>query len=181
MSADDPVVHVPADIEVEDRLVGPVTARMSGWLAVASAGAVLATVRWPEPVAVAAGALLATVGALGALWRPGGRPVTGWLAPLLAYRGRRRSTSARGRVAARAPGAVRRPLAPALLVTAVLAGTGGALLARTGMSRPGPARPAVAPAHGSPDPFGLGAWDSPGSGAFVFVVPGSPVPSGAHR
>lgn len=39
---DDPVVAVPAELELEERLVGPVTFRMAAWLALTAAGAVLA-------------------------------------------------------------------------------------------------------------------------------------------
>lgn len=87
----EPVVAVPVDLDVEDRLAGPVTFRMAGWLAAAASGAGLALAAPGQPAALAAGAVLAFLGLVGAWWRPGGRPATAWLAPLWRYRRRRRS------------------------------------------------------------------------------------------
>lgn len=86
----DPVVVVPGDLDVEDRLVGPVTFRMAGWLAAAAAGVALVATGRGAVAPTALGIVLAVVGLGGAWWRPGGRPAGAWLAPLLAYRRRRR-------------------------------------------------------------------------------------------
>lgn len=90
----DPVVVVPGDLDVEDRLAGPVTFRMAAWLAAAAAGVALVAASHGTPALIAVGVLLVVVGVVGAWWRPGGRPVAAWLAPLVAYRRRRRGHSA---------------------------------------------------------------------------------------
>lgn len=95
----------PADLDVEDRLVGPVTFRMAGWLACAGAGLALLAAARDHPVLAPPGALLAVAGLLGACWRPGGRPAGAWLGPLLAYRRRRGQVSGRNA----ADGAGKRP------------------------------------------------------------------------
>ena len=82
---DDPIVAVPADLDVEDRLVGPITFRVAGWLAVAAAGASLLAFAGRHALALAAGCTLLLAGAIGGLWRPAGRPATAWLTPLLGY------------------------------------------------------------------------------------------------
>lgn len=90
----DPVVVVPGDLDVEDRLAGPVTFRMAGWLAAAAAGvALVAAGRGRVPTTVL-GVLLVVLGVTGACWRPGGRPAAAWLAPMVAYRRRKRSQAA---------------------------------------------------------------------------------------
>jgi hypothetical protein len=103
----DPVVVVPGDLDVEDRLVGPVTFRMTAWLAAAAGGVALVATSRGAPALVALGLLLVVVGVGGACWRPGGRPVGAWVVPLLAYRKRR----AAGRVAAAPPEEVAAPSA----------------------------------------------------------------------
>jgi hypothetical protein len=86
----DPVVVVPADLDVEDRIAGPVTFRMAAWLAAAAGGvALVATARGAVHLTVL-GVVVIAVGLTGAWWRPGGRPVAAWIGPLLAYRKRRR-------------------------------------------------------------------------------------------
>lgn len=101
----DPVVVVPGDLDVEDRLVGPVTFRMAAWLAAAAGGVALVATSRGAPALVALGLLLVVVGVGGACWRPGGRPVGAWVVPLLAYRKRR----AAGRVVAAPPAEVTAP------------------------------------------------------------------------
>jgi len=87
----DPVVVVPGDLDVEDRLAGPVTFRMAAWLAAAAAGVALVVASRGAVAVAGLGVLLVAVGLAGAWWRPGGRPVAAWAAPLLAYRKRSRS------------------------------------------------------------------------------------------
>jgi hypothetical protein len=87
----DPVVVVPGDLDVEDRIAGPVTFRMAAWLAAAGAGVALVAASRGAVAPTALGVVLLVVGIAGAWWRPGGRPVGAWVAPLLAYRRRRRS------------------------------------------------------------------------------------------
>jgi hypothetical protein len=89
----DPVVQVPADLDVEDRLVGPITFRAAGWLAVAGVGVGLLILARRQPVLAIPGMLLLAGGVLGAWWKPGGRPMLAWALPLLTYRRRRRRTS----------------------------------------------------------------------------------------
>lgn len=86
----DPVVVVPGDLDVEDRLAGPVTFRMAAWLAAAAAGVALVAAGHGAIPTTAFGVLLVVVGVTGACWRPGGRPVAAWLAPMVAYRRRQR-------------------------------------------------------------------------------------------
>lgn len=87
----DPVVVVPGDLDVEDRIAGPVTFRMAAWLVAAAAGVALVAASRGAVAPTALGVVLLVVGITGAWWRPGGRPVGAWIAPLLAYRRRRRS------------------------------------------------------------------------------------------
>ena len=89
MSRDPVVVVVPGDLDVEDRIAGPVTFRMAAWLAAAAAGVALVVASRGAVAVVGLGVLLVAVGLAGAWWRPGGRPVAAWVAPLLAYRKRR--------------------------------------------------------------------------------------------
>lgn len=86
----DPVVVVPGDLDVEDRLVGPVTFRMAAWLAAAAAGVALIAAGHGAVPTTALGVLLVVVGVTGACWQPGGRPAAAWLAPMVAYRRRQR-------------------------------------------------------------------------------------------
>lgn|GEM_PF-4463647 len=89
--ADEPVA-VPADPDVEDRLVAGLTLRQLGYLSAAAAGGVLAWRHPPGPaglVAVACGAAVGLVAAVGAWWRPGGRPLDAWVVPLRGYHRRR--------------------------------------------------------------------------------------------
>jgi hypothetical protein len=88
----DPVVHVPADLEIEDRLAGPVTFRMAGWLAAAAAGVTLLAEAGDRRWAAAPGLLLIAAGLAGALWRPGGRPAPAWIAPAWSYRRRQQAS-----------------------------------------------------------------------------------------
>lgn len=81
---------VPADLGVEDRLVGPITFRVAAWLAIVAAGVALRAFCGWRPAPVAAGVALVLLGGAGGLWRPGGRPVTSWLRPLAGYWRRRR-------------------------------------------------------------------------------------------
>ncbi|HEV2891256.1 MAG TPA: hypothetical protein VGX28_12855 [Frankiaceae bacterium] len=87
----DPVVVVPGDLDVEDRIAGPVTFRMAAWLAASAAGVAVVAASRGAVATTALGVLLVVVGITGAWWRPGGRPVAAWLGPLLAYRKRRQS------------------------------------------------------------------------------------------
>ncbi len=84
-------VDVPPDVDVEDRVVGPLTFRHLGYLACAGGGAAAALLH-PGPVSIAVGTLLVLVGLVGACWRPQGRPLDGWLAPAWAYRKRTRGS-----------------------------------------------------------------------------------------
>lgn len=86
----DPVVVVPGDLDVEDRLAGPVTFRMAAWLTAAAAGVALVAAGHGAIPTTALGVLLVAVGVTGACWRPGGRPAAAWLAPMVAYRRRQR-------------------------------------------------------------------------------------------
>lgn len=87
----DPVVVVPGDLDVEDRIAGPVTFRMAAWLAASAAGVALVAASRGAVATTVLGVVLVVVGITGAWWRPGGRPVAAWLGPLLAYRKRRGS------------------------------------------------------------------------------------------
>ena len=90
----DPVVVVPGDLDVEDRIAGPLTFRMAAWLAAAAGGAALIAASQGDVARVVLGAVLVVAGAAGAWARPGGRPLGAWVAPLVAYRRRRRSYAA---------------------------------------------------------------------------------------
>ncbi|HVE95040.1 MAG TPA: hypothetical protein VNB24_08980 [Acidimicrobiales bacterium] len=104
--SDDPLVAVPSELEIEDRIVGPVTLTMAPWLALAAAGAALLASARREPLFAVPGFAVTAAGLVGACWRPGDRPLLAWLAPLLAYRRRRaareRRTAAERRTATRA-------------------------------------------------------------------------------
>ncbi len=86
----DPVVLTPGDLDIEERLAGPVTFRMAGWLAVAAVGVALLFLAPRHPLLVAPGLPLVLVGTAGAFWRPGGRSAAAWLRPLAGYRRRTR-------------------------------------------------------------------------------------------
>ena len=90
----DPVVVVPGDLDVEDRIAGPLTFRMAAWLAVAAGGVAMVAASRGDVARVVLGAVLVVVGAAGAWARPGGRPLGAWVVPLVAYRRRRRSYDA---------------------------------------------------------------------------------------
>lgn len=87
----DPVVVVPADLDVEDRIVGPVTFRMAGWLAAAVVGVALVVAARGDIALTTVGVVVAAVGVAGAWLRPGGRPLGAWIVPLISYRRRRAS------------------------------------------------------------------------------------------
>lgn len=87
----DPVVVVPADLDVEDRIVGPVTFRMAAWLAAAVVGVALVVAARGDIALTTVGVVVAAVGVAGAWLRPGGRPLGAWIVPLLAFRRRRRA------------------------------------------------------------------------------------------
>lgn len=166
----DPVVVVPGDLDVEDRVAGPVTFRMAAWLAAAVGGvAVVATSRG-APALVALGLLLVVVGLCGACWQPGGRPVGAWIVPLIAYRKRRAArpaTTAREEPVAPAPTADEVPVPSrdgngartqrAAVAVVVVAATVVAVVAvarATSRTSPTPAAPAPAPVVVSPEPAG---------------------------
>lgn len=87
-----PVVVLPPDLDVEDRVLGPLTARQLGYAAVGAAGlAVMVLAPWPtRPV----GLVLVAIGLAGVLLRPDGLSIEVWLGHVLAYR-RRVRTQAR--------------------------------------------------------------------------------------
>jgi hypothetical protein len=87
----EPVVAVPAELELDERLVGPVTFRMAAWLALGAAGAVLVALGPGRVMPVLLGLPMILLGAAGAFWRPGGRPALSWVGPLWSYRRRIRS------------------------------------------------------------------------------------------
>jgi hypothetical protein len=87
----DPVVTVPFDLDTEDRLLGPVTFRMAGWLAAAGAGAAAVAFSGGAVLLIATGVLLLPLGLAGAFLRPAGRPLLAWARPLLGYRRRERA------------------------------------------------------------------------------------------
>ena len=93
MTASLPVVPVPPDVDVEDRLVGRLTFRHLGYLLAAGGGAAIAISSSPLVLRII-GALLSGVAATGAIWRPGGRPIDAWVLPLLRYVRRQRAASA---------------------------------------------------------------------------------------
>lgn len=105
----DPIVAVPADLEVEDRLVGPITFRMAGWLAAAAAGVALLALARDQMWTVGPALLLVTVGLAGALWQPGGRPAPAWVGPLWSYRRRARTAATDLNSAAPEPAVVSEP------------------------------------------------------------------------
>ena len=90
----DPVVVVSGDLDVEDRIAGPLTFRMAAWLAAAAGGVALVAASRGDVARVMLGTLLVVTGAAGAWARPGGRPLGAWVVPLLAYRRRRRAYAA---------------------------------------------------------------------------------------
>jgi hypothetical protein len=81
----EPLVAVPGELDVEDRVIGPLTFRQLGYLAAAASGAAITRLSWPHLPGAAAGLLLATLGLLGSLLRPGGRPLDAWLLPIARY------------------------------------------------------------------------------------------------
>lgn len=87
-----PVVVLPPDLDVEDRVLGPLTARQLGYAAVGAAGlAVMVLTPWP---ARPAGLVLAAIGLAGVLLRPDGLSIELWLGHVLTYH-RRVRTQAR--------------------------------------------------------------------------------------
>lgn len=118
---------VPAELEFEDRLAGPVTFRMAGWLAGAAAGVGLLVLARDQLWTALPGVLLVIGGLAGAVWRPAGRPAPAWLGPLWAYRQRRRA-------------------APTDETQAASAGRGMADRAGAAAFDPMPERPPTAPA-----------------------------------
>ena len=137
MSGDDPVVGVPVDLDVEDRLAGPVTFRMAAWFAVAAGGAGLILAEPDRPLVVITGMLLAFVGAVGAWWRPGGRPASAWLLPDVALPPpTRRGDRAPASAPAPAEVAVPRPGEPRDPVPANLEEDDAAPLFTSGARRP---------------------------------------------
>lgn len=108
----DPIVAVPADLEMDDRLVGPITFRMAGWLAAAAAGVALLALAREQLWTIGPGLLMVTVGLAGALWQPGGRPAPAWVGPLWSYRRRARAAAAdlnAGPMVVSGPGPVAQP------------------------------------------------------------------------
>lgn len=87
--SDDPIVIVPADLDIEDRLVGPVTFRAAAWLAVAAAGIAILAFARNRVLLDVFGSVLLLAGGIGGLWRPGGRPAAAWLWSLAGYQRRR--------------------------------------------------------------------------------------------
>jgi hypothetical protein len=176
----DPVVVVPRDLDVEDRLAGPVTFRMAAWLAAAAAGVALVVASRGAVAPTALGAVLVVIGLAGAWWRPGGRPVAAWVAPLLAYRKRHASYVTAAEVEdepvpepmvaepaaspePRAPRDVRRTLRVAVTVAAiVLGGVAGAGVAAF--------RDGAAPARSAP----VAEVPTPAPHPVVVVVPVDP-------
>lgn len=104
---DEPVIMVPADLEVEDRIVGPVTFRLAGWLAAGAAGIALATLCWPNIPVTVLGGLVALAGLAGGFARPGRRPLAWWTRPVIAYLRRARTRAGAGRHEPRARRRVR--------------------------------------------------------------------------
>lgn len=166
----DPVVVVPADLDIEDRLAGPVTYRMAAWLAVGAAGIALAVFGRSAPVEVT-GVVVAVAGAAGGTWRPGGRPVAAWLRPLASYRRRTSSDTptdlgsaasdsdssdvgAPSAAAALAEPSPRpRRLVPAVLAIVLVVGVGAASLVtveRRGRNAPLPPASVPPPASSTP-------------------------------
>lgn len=109
MSGSDLRVEVPPDVDVEDRVIGPLTFRHVGYLALAGAGAAVAVLH-ATLAAIVFGAMLVIVGTAGAAWRPQGRPLDTWLGPARAYRERTRS-AARLTAAVPAPAPPTKPTA----------------------------------------------------------------------
>ena len=159
---DEPVVPVPADLELEERLVGPVTFRMASWLAGSAAGAVLLGVGGRSAGRLVVGGPLLLLGLVGAFWRPGGRAAPSWLRPMTDYLHRRRA----GRAAPRQPAdnetdthidtgshadtdthaGTSRPVVALAALLLILVGFAGGRLARDHRPGPDPATPAPAPA-----------------------------------
>lgn len=100
---DEPVAIVPADLEVEDRIVGPITFRLAGWLATAAAGIALSALCWPKIPVTVLGALVALAGLAGGFARPGQRPLAWWTRPVAAYLHRARARAHTGRRGHRPP------------------------------------------------------------------------------
>lgn len=104
---DEPVIMVPADLDVEDRIVGPVTSRLAGWLAAGAAGIALAALCWPNVPVTVLGGLAALAGLAGGFARPGRRPLAWWTRPVIAYLRRARTRADAGRHEPRARRRVR--------------------------------------------------------------------------
>lgn len=91
--SDDPIVAIPAELELEERLIGQVTFRMAAWLAVATSGAVVFALSPSRVLSVVLGVPMFCLGTMGAFWRPGRRSAPAWILPLWSYR--RRATASR--------------------------------------------------------------------------------------
>ncbi|GAC1442390.1 MAG: hypothetical protein NVSMB55_12980 [Mycobacteriales bacterium] len=188
---DEPVVAVPAELELDERLVGAVTFGMASWLAASAAGAVLLGVGGLSAGRLALGLPLVLVGLCGAFWRPGGRAAPSWLGPVSGYLRRRRAERAPRRRPDRRSGStpgrprpstpVRTPrarpgrtsrtvaAAAAAAVLLVVAAFVGGRFTRAHQSGPAPAPPvqapeAPAPAMPVPLPVVVPAPDDPWSG-----------------
>jgi hypothetical protein len=164
---DDPVVPVPADLDAEERVVGPFGFRALAWLSLAAAGAAFAVSAAERHRAVALlGLPLALAGVVGAWWRPADLPPLSWLRAVWAYH--RRSTtptpmhpssSIRGSRLARVVGVVAAVGAVALL--AWLLGTHLPAPSLPPPSAPAPNLPAPnLPAQEGPAP--ASGWDDCG-------------------
>ncbi|HVA59542.1 MAG TPA: hypothetical protein VNG13_03270 [Mycobacteriales bacterium] len=84
---DGPVVAVPADLAVRDRLTTWCTLGQAGHLSVAAAGLALATAG--PRAALVPGVLLALAAVGGGWLRPQGRSLAGWVGPCLGFLRRR--------------------------------------------------------------------------------------------
>ena len=67
--------YYPIYLDIEDRIVGPVTFRMAAWLAAAVVGVALVVAARGDVALTTVGVVVAAVGVAGAWLRPGGRPL----------------------------------------------------------------------------------------------------------
>lgn len=88
-------IAVPADPQMEDRLVGRLTPRGLAYLALAAAGVALGVLTPPAPARLTGAAVLSLLGLLGALCRPGGRALDAWAVPIAGYVHRRHQAGSR--------------------------------------------------------------------------------------